>query len=171
MILSAQSIRKLCPYEFRKPPLITPFKEEQVCHGMTAGLSSAGYDICIDQNVTLYPVTLKTLVLKSLGFKRESFSLASSLEAFNLPSNIMMFVVDKSTWARRGLAVQNTTAEPGWFGYLTLELSNHSDQVIRIKRGSPIAQMIFYELDHPTDKPYIGKYRDQKRGPQPAILV
>jgi dCTP deaminase len=171
MILSAQSIRRLSAYTVGKPPLVTPFREEQVFHGMTGGVSSAGYDILIDQNVTLYPVTLKNLVLKSMGFKRPSFSLASSIEHFDLPANLMMFVVDKSTWARRGLAVQNTTAEPGWMGYLTLELSNHSDQVIKIKKGSPIAQMIFYELDHPTDKPYIGKYQKQAKGPQPAILV
>src|SRR5271167_2071008 len=103
MILSAQSIRKLSAYTVGSS-LINPFREEQVFHGMTGGVSSAGYDILIDQNVTLYSVTLKNLVLKSIGFKRPSFSLASSIEHFDLPDNLMMFVVDKSTWARRGLA-------------------------------------------------------------------
>ena len=34
----------------------------------------------------------------------------------------MGIVHDKSTWARRGLVVQNTVIEPGWHGYLTIEV-------------------------------------------------
>jgi dCTP deaminase len=38
----------------------------------------------------------------------------------------MGIVHDKSTWARRGLVVQNTVIEPGWHGYqTTIELTNH----------------------------------------------
>jgi hypothetical protein len=77
-------------------------------------------------------------------------------------------VRDKSTWARLGLAVQNTHLDPGWPGWLTLELSNHSDVTIEIARGEPIAQIVFEMLDQPTEQPYRGKYYDQARGPQPA---
>ena len=175
MILSAQSIRRLSKNKVSSTGLFTaliyPFVEEYVTHGMTAGLSSSGYDIRIDQDIILYPVSLKNLLLRSFGFNRPSFSLASSSEQFCIPKNIMPFVADKSTWARLGLAVQNTCAEPGWSGYLTLELSNHSENIIHIKKGTPIAQIVFYELDFATEKPYDGKYRDQKRGPQPAILA
>jgi dCTP deaminase len=174
LILSSQTIRQYCkPIKmFNAKPMLSPFREAGTHSGMSFGLSCSGYDIRIDQDVILYPTTLANLILNSIGFKRSAFSLASSVEEFCMPSNIMGFVTDKSTWARRGLAVQNTCIEPGWGGKsLTLELSNHSDNVIRIKRGAPIAQVVFYKLDFPTDLPYVGKYSNQPRGPQKAILV
>ena len=111
MILSAQTIRKLKP--------ITPFHERTKEFGMSYGLSAAGYDIRIaeDTNVMF-----------------ENFCLASSLEHFNMPDDVLAYVKDKSTWARQGLAVQNTVIEPGWKGYLTLELTNHSYKILELKK-------------------------------------
>jgi dCTP deaminase len=175
MILSAQSIRRLCKYEYPNKlpqvPLLAPYSESAVNSGMTFGLSSAGYDIRIDQDVTLYPITLGNLMLKAIGVKRSSFALASSIEKFTIPKHLMPLVMDKSTWARRGLSVFNTCAEPGWTGWLTLELANKSEHVLEIRKGMPIAQIVFFELDHPTCQPYQGKYQHQARGPQPAILA
>jgi len=82
---------------------------------------------------------------------------------------VIGFVHDKSTWARLGIAVQNTVIEPGWEGYLTLEITNHSRDRVTILRGSGIAQVIFQFLDLPSEKPYDGKYQDQARGPVAAI--
>ena len=91
------------------------------------------------------------------------FELASTLERFTMPDNLVGRVCDKSTWARRGLAIQNTLIEPGWRGYLTLELSNHDPQELKIDDGSPIAQIVFEFLDEPTEIPYRGKYQDQSQ--------
>ena len=60
--------------------------------------------------------------------------------------------------------------EPGWRGYLTLELTNHGEREIRVAGGTPIAQIIFHLLDAPAEHPYAGKYQDQRQGPQAAIL-
>jgi dCTP deaminase len=60
--------------------------------------------------------------------------------------------------------------EPGWSGYLTLELANLSRKEISIKEGSPIAQIMFQLLSEQTEQPYRGKYQGQKAGPQPAIF-
>jgi len=87
-----------------------------------------------------------------------------------MPLDLLGRVTDKSTWARRFLTVQNTIIEPGWCGYLTLELTNHSDVDIHIMRGMPIAQIIFDVLDEPTEKPYMGKYQNQQSGPVAARL-
>jgi dCTP deaminase len=54
------------------------------------------------------------------------------------------------------LTVQNTVIEPGWRGYLTLELTNHGPNRLEIPAGSPIAQIIFEMLDEPTEQPYRG---------------
>lgn len=137
------------------PGLITPFRDRYVEHGMSGGLGCAGYDIAIDQDLWLWP---------------GAYRLASSVERFRLPDDMLMMVVDKSTWARRGVTVQHTCAEPGWTGYLTLEIANHGWRLVRIRRGMPMAQAVFHRIEAPTDRPYRGKYQGQRRGPVPAMM-
>lgn len=146
MILSAQSIRKRRPVE--------PFHERTAHHGMTYGLSSAGYDVRIRERVVLRP---------------GDFSLASTVERFTMPNDLLARVADKSSWARKGLTVQNTVVEPGWAGFLTLELANHGPNTLKIEAGLPIAQIIFELLDEPTEQPYSGKYQNQPPEPVHAI--
>jgi dCTP deaminase len=151
MIIPAQRLRAITP------SVVIPFHERSLhqASGMTYGLGPAGYDVRVDQNLLLKP---------------GAFALASTVERFKIPNNILATVHDKSTWARRGLAVQTTVIEPGWEGYLTLELSNHSNNSIKLESGSPIAQIIFHMLLEPTEMPYNGKYQGQLAGPQPAIF-
>jgi|SRR6188508_1677494 len=157
MILPAQHIRKLC---LQEESLVSPFNEQQAFEGMTFGLSPAGYDVRIDQDVTISPTSY-----------RGSFALASTVERFIMPKNLLGKVCDKSSWARRGLVVQNTVIEPGWCGYLTLELSNIGDEVISLTRGTPIAQIVFHLLLEDTEQPYVGRYQNQDPGPQVARLI
>ena len=147
MIASGQTLRKLQP--------VQPFYERTRCNGVTFGVGPAGYDVRIAEDVMLEP---------------GGFSLASTMERFVMPGNLLGIVHDKSTWARRGVACQNTVCEPGWRGHLTLELSNHGKDIVFIEAGTPIAQIIFHLLDHAAEKPYEGKYQDQQAGPQPAIF-
>jgi len=155
----------------RETALFDVFSEtKQVVNGKSWGVSQAGYDVRIAQDVTLYPVTLPSLALELFGIRRDSFKLASTVEYFYMPNDLIARVADKSTWARLGLAVQNTVIEPGWQGYLTLELTNHSRDVIRIQKGEPIAQIIFEQLTEATEQPYSGKYQYQENRPVDAIL-
>jgi dCTP deaminase len=147
MIASGQTIRRLKP--------LSPLVERAKFGGMTYGLGPAGYDIRIAQTMRLLP---------------GDFHLASSQEYFHMPNNLVGFVHDKSTWARMGLALQNTVIEPGWRGFLTLELSNHGSHLHFIKAGTPIAQIIFQLTDEPVERPYDGKYQDQAFGPVKAIM-
>lgn len=143
MILPGQTIRDLCtPREWRKP-MVSPFCERGV----------EGYDVRIAQDVYLQP---------------GEFSLASTAEEFAMPIDVLAKVADKSTWARRGLAVQNTIIEPGWGGFLTLELTNHGKETLEIKAGMPIAQIIFHRLESPAEVGYSGKYNNQEAGPVAA---
>jgi dCTP deaminase len=135
--------------------MIVPFYEKTVKNGMSYGLSHAGYDVRIAQHVIL---------------PAGKFFLASTIEHFNIPNDVIAMVHDKSTWARRGLSLFNTVIEPGWKGFLTLELINNSDELIFIDDGDPIAQIIFMRLEEPTDNPYSGKYQSQKFGPRLAII-
>lgn len=170
MILSAQSIRRLCgvPDPLRsfqhgyvapslrgRAPLLDPFYERSVFQGRSFGLSCHGYDVRIAEDVDMM---------------RGDFRLASTIEKFAMPDDLCAFVKDKSSWARNGLTVQNTVIEAGWRGHLTLELTMHARGHLIIPAGTPIAQIVFQRLDEPTDQPYDGKYQDQEAGPQAARL-
>lgn len=176
-VLSAQSIKQRCLITLA--PMIEPVHERRevfYCEGkwivanaftvetqrqidgrppklFSYGLSTCGYDVRIAQDIWLWP-----------GFGR----LASTVERFNMPDDVMAEVKDKSSWARRFVTVQNTVIEPGWRGTLTLELTNHRPWPRFIRAGSPIAQIVFYNLDKASEQPYNGKYQDQAAGPQPA---
>lgn len=140
-------------------------------HGVSFGLSEAGYDIRIKQSITFIPdgASCQVGVMYPDGpdFSKGRFILASTMEEFQMPTNLVGIVHDKSTWARRGLSVFNTVVEPGWKGFLTLELVYHGQENLVIPAGSGIAQVIFHELAQPMR--YEGKYNHQPDMPVPAI--
>lgn len=152
MILSAQSIKVLC---LSKTPLVSPYYERTKVEGRSFGLSSCGYDVRLANDIWLWPFWGR---------------LGSTIEHFNLPTDICGEVKDKSTNARLFVFVQNTVIEPGWYGYLTLELTRFLPWPIKLKAGTPIAQIMFKQLDYPTCQPYAGKYQGQAAGAQPAIM-
>ena len=134
---------------------LNPMLSEKACaHGVSHGLSEAGYDLRIKQAITLHPL--------------KRFAIASTVERFEMPSDLVAIVHDKSTWARRGLSVLNTVIEPGWHGWLTLELVYHGRGIIRIPAGAGIAQALFHRITEPTA--YDGKYQGQEDRPVSAIL-
>jgi dCTP deaminase len=62
--------------------------------------------------------------------------------------------------------VFNTVIEPGWKGFLTLELVYHGQDELHIPAGSGIAQVIFHEISVPAQ--YEGKYQNQEDRPVEA---
>lgn len=92
------------------------------------------------------------------------FCLGSVLEWMHVPTNMDGALKDKSSLARIGLQVQNTVVEPGWHGYLTVELVNQSHFPIHLYNGMPIGQMQFTLLDKPANR-YSGKYQGQSAVP------
>lgn len=91
------------------------------------------------------------------------FVLACSYEHFNMPDDVIGIVVGKSTYARVGLIVNVTPIEPGWRGFITLELLNPTQFPIRIYPREGIAQLVFLRGEKPlvsyADRN--GKYQDQ----------
>lgn len=138
---------------YRADPIHPMLPAKMRFHGVSHGMSEAGYDIRIKQSVWLFP--------------GKSFSLASSIEKFRMPHDLVGIVHDKSTWARRKLSVFNTVIEPGWVGFLTLELVYHGWKPLHIPAGAGIAQVIFHQT---TDYAhYAGKYQNQEDRPVKAI--
>ena len=133
-------------------PIYDMVPEKRREHGVSYGLSEAGYDIRIKQDVTLSP--------------GKRFALASTVERFQMPDHLVGVVHDKSTWARKALSVFNTVLEPGWNGWLTLELVYHGDGELEIPAGAGIAQVLFHELHSIAS--YDGKYQGQEDRPVEA---
>lgn len=137
-------------------------------HGVSYGLGEAGYDIRIKQDITFYRLFGLIPMVKVIDGDQVSrhlgkFTLASAIEKFNMSPSCVAIVHDKSTWARRALSVFNTVIEPGWKGWLTLELVYHGRKKLHIPAGSGIAQVLFHLVQEPAN--YNGKYQNQENKP------
>lgn len=142
--------------------------------GTSFGLGEAGYDIRIKQEIRFTSMTGKRYIQiidensdPADGYKTGRFVLASAIEQFQMPEDLVAIVHDKSTWARRGLSVFNTVIEPGWEGFLTLELVYHGEDELVIPAGAGIAQVMFHKTAEHAQ--YRGKYQHQADAPVAAI--
>lgn len=98
-----------------------------------------------------------------------SYGLGVALERLEVPDNITVICLGKSTLARCGIIVNVTPAEAGWRGHLTLEFSNSSPADARIYAGEGICQLLFLEGE-PCQTTYAkraGKYQEQ---PEKVVL-
>ncbi len=159
--------------------MIEPFAEKQVRQGVISyGVSSYGYDVRIADEFKIFTNINSTIVdpknfdPKSLvDFKGDvciippnSFALGRSVEYFRIPENVMTICVGKSTYARCGIITNVTPLEPGWEGYVTLEISNTTPLPAKIYANEGIAQVLFFESDEPCEVSYRakkGKYQAQ----------
>jgi dCTP deaminase len=99
------------------------------------------------------------------------FVLGSTLERVALPDDLVARLEGKSSLGRLGLLIHSTAGyvDPGWDGYLTLELSNVANLPITIYPGMKIGQISFFRLTTAAEVPYgsrgtRSKYQGQ-RGP------
>ncbi len=181
MILSDKEILKLC-----KKGMITPFESKQIRNGnISFGLSSFGYDIRVGKEYKIFTNINNTIVdpknfdQKSfIDFKGDcciippnSFALAKSLEYFKIPEDIIGIAVGKSTYARCGIVTNVTPLEPGWEGYLTIEISNTTPLPAKIYSQEGIIQVIFLKGKKPrvSYKDRKGKYQKQKEITLPKV--
>jgi dCTP deaminase len=99
------------------------------------------------------------------------FVLGSTLERVAIPDDLVARLEGKSSLGRLGLLIHSTAGyvDPGWDGYLTLELSNVAKLPITIYPGMKIGQISFFRLTTPADVPYGSKATGSKyqgqRGP------
>jgi dCTP deaminase len=102
------------------------------------------------------------------------FVLGSTLERVQLGNDIVARLEGKSSLGRIGLLIHSTAGfvDPGFDGYLTLELSNVANLPIAIYPGMKIGQISFYQLTTAADHPYGSERADSKyqgqRGPTPS---
>lgn len=176
MILNDEQIKLL------GETMISPFMPTSVRRGVISfGLSSFGYDICIGNKFRVFtPNPLVTSAVDPKDFNPKllvevetdlyifippnSYTLGLSVEYFHIPVDVMGLVVGKSTYARCGIIVNVTPLEPGWEGYVTIEISNCTPLPAKIYANEGIAQVLFFRGEAPTVN-YAnkgGKYQGQQ---------
>lgn len=93
------------------------------------------------------------------------YVLGETVEYIDVPEDVLIVVLGKSTYARSGIIVNCTPLEPGWRGRVTLEIGNLSEVPAKVYLGMGIAQALFFRLAEKCERSYNnkpGKYQDQK---------
>ena len=90
------------------------------------------------------------------------FALVDLYESIYVPNGYAVELKLKSSRAREGY--NHSLAfwvDPGWNGYLTMEIQNvRRHSTLPLRTGLPFAQIIVHQLDQPALKPYHGRYQD-----------
>ena len=160
--------------------MIEPFEASQVRDGgISYGLSSYGYDIRVANEFKIF-TNINNTVIDPKDFDARSFvdsktevciippnsfALASTVEYFRIPRDVLTLCVGKSTYARCGIIVNVTSFEPEWEGYVTLEISNTTPLPAKIYANEGIAQVLFFQSDEVCEVSYAdkkGKYQAQQ---------
>ena len=171
----------------RSHEMINPFEENQVRDNkISYGLSSYGYDARVSNEFKIF-TNINSEVVDPKNFKQSnfiskrvseciippnSFVLASTVEYFKIPNDIMVICLGKSTYARCGIIVNVTPLEPGWEGYVTLEFSNTTPLPAKVYANEGAAQFIFLKGNEKPEVTYAdrdGKYMKQKGVTLPKV--
>ncbi|MDA8289813.1 MAG: dCTP deaminase [Actinomycetota bacterium] len=102
------------------------------------------------------------------------FVLGATRERVALPSDLVGRLEGKSSLGRLGLLIHSTAGfvDPGFDGYLTLELSNVANLPITVYPNMKIGQISFLRMTTPADLPYgsaeLGSKYQHQRGPTPS---
>lgn len=189
MLLNDTEILKLCEEGMIRPYYTESVRKVGDTKVISYGVSSYGYDIRLDyedirvfQHVPGRVVNPKAFDemflreshrfdLRDEGFgsgvilPAHTYLLGNSVEMFVMPDDVIATCLGKSTYARCGVAVNVTPLEPGWTGYLTIEVYNSSDSDVYIYTGEGIAQLMFFRGNKPevTYANRQGKYQRQPR--------
>lgn len=176
------------PESFRRVldghPLLHPFSEQVNDGVISYGLSHAGYDLRLGDELLLFKntynevidpkrfkddkyrskvfdqvlssVTLCGLNVTGRGFliPPHSYALGASLEYIRMPRWLKGRCVGKSTLARCGILINTTPIEPGWHGHLTIEISNITPCPALVYAREGIAQLEFEIMESEPEQDY-----------------
>lgn len=173
MILSDRDIAK----RLKKADLVIDPFEEGMLQPSSVNISLAD-EIRVFDNWLLGEIDVKQKVDPTRLIKIETegfvvhpgeFILGSTVQKFTLPDDIAGRLEGRSSLGRLGLIIHATAGfvDPGFSGWLTLEISNISRLPIRLYAGMKISQICFYLMSSPVINSYgskkLGsKYQGQK---------
>ena len=159
--------------------MISPFEDKQIRgNKISFGLSSFGYDARVSNEFKIF-TNVNSEIVDPKNFKQSnfvtknvsecivppnSFVLARTVEYFEIPKDVLVICLGKSTYARCGIIVNVTPLEPGWEGYVTLEFSNTTPLPAKIYANEGVAQFVFLKGNEVPEVTYAdrdGKYMGQ----------
>ena len=164
-VLSDRWIKKMALEKEMIKPFVSEQKREKI---ISYGLSSFGYDARVSNEFKIF-TDVNSAVVDPKNFKSNSFvsrkaneciippnsfALASTVEYFKIPKDILVICLGKSTYARCGIIVNVTPLEPGWEGHVTLEFSNTTPLPAKIYSNEGLCQVIFFESDEDCEVSY-----------------
>ena len=174
-VLSDKWIKKMA----LEHSMISPFEGKQIRGSkISYGLSSFGYDARVSDEFKIFtnvnseivdpknfkPSNFITKNISECIIPPNSFVLASTIEYFKIPKDVLVICLGKSTYARCGIIVNVTPLEPGWEGHVTLEFSNTTPLPAKIYANEGVAQFIFLQGNEKPEISYSdrnGKYMGQ----------
>jgi dCTP deaminase len=159
-------------------------QNEQGGKAVSFGLSQCGYDITLsdkqfivydqscyqEQDFAIDPKNYEDIGYAAPLVKRNddcffvlpprSMALGISRELISIPDHVMMLAFGKSTYARCGIILNVTPAEPGWTGHLTMNIANISPFPVRLYCGEGIGQLVLFDCGE-VGEAYSGHYQNQ----------
>ena len=167
--------------------MISPFEGKQIrADKISFGLSSFGYDARVSNEFKIF-TNVNSEIVDPKNFKPSnfitknvseciippnSFVLASTIECFKIPKDVLVICLGKSTYARCGIIVNVTPLEPGWEGHVTLEFSNTTPIPAKIYANEGVAQFVFLKGNETPEVTYSdrkGKYMGQRGVTLPKV--
>ncbi len=149
------------------------------------GLSSYGYDMTLAEEFRIFS-NINSGVINPKNFSEDclvdgtihedatygryvimpphSYMLGRTVEYLDIPRDIMVICLGKSTYARCGGHVNVTPIEPGFRGHVVIEISNATPNPMMVFANEGIAQFLFLRGDEPCEVSYAdrnGKYQNQ----------
>lgn len=153
----------------------TEYTKEKI---LSYGTSSFGYDVTLSDEFRIF-TNINSSIIDPLNFDEKclqefkgdvciippnSYILGVTKEYFDIPRNVMVVCVGKSTYARCGAIVNVTPIEPGFKGHVVIEISNATNLPLKIYANQGVAQFMFFESDEECETSYAdknGKYQGQ----------
>lgn len=173
---------------FEEKNVVTPFVSDSVRRKgvdspvISYGMAPAGYDVRLGTDVKLFNRINATMVdpkafdggvltqaevrvddknCKYIVMPPNSYMLGHTLETLDVPDDISIVCIGKSSLARCGLIVNVTPVWPGFKGQVVLEAANTTDLPMKVYLEEGLATLLFYKSDVPCEEPYNGVYQGQ----------
>lgn len=147
-------------------PLLNPFVCGQVRKDngqkvISYGVSSFGYDARLAPKVKLFTNVNSSIIdPKAISddcfvdvdgsadgyviIPPNSYALGHTVEYFDMPRDLQLICLGKSTYARAGLIVNVTPIEPEFKGQVVIEISNSTPLPAKVYVNEGIAQFMFF---------------------------
>ena len=186
-VLTTSSANGFRVAKYKGRPMIEPFVGESVkmqgdTRILSYGLSSYGYDIRLKPVFRIFDKPMQGNIIDPRKPNQEqqfatlyeqdevvlppgALLIAATVEYFNIPRNVVVVALGKSTLARCGALLNVTPLEPEWEGNLVVEITNGTNHPMYIRANEGIAQLMFHASAEACETSYAdkaGKYQAQQ---------